>query len=523
MDGKNIVASTVSHRGQEMQGVIAISNGEEGPLVLYSPDAPDGMSFRQVADKAALEALFAQPQWAAYAKSKTSPLNPDGLGAVIRDYQDNNILSNLDRLARAKELTSDAHLKPIAGNFQDKLYKQLTQILIDKADFSSVSTAEVEKESTYNKALFGIHIASMFLDLLPAVGKGVSTAARLTRTGLRVVRSPGQSIVKLLNKPNRLAMIYSRYGGGGGAAKGATASPILRPVMSLPPSNSVIALPSDTKTVAQASTSASDLLSLPDISAHSVADSVLSGRPMRGDGTYQAGELFYVKYTDGTGVRKGYEISRNYKAESGIVRVIDPVTNKQVAFLQSAGNGEWRLCKMRGGQRTDPTRTSGTKRQFVQDGQSSSSSSVKRPRVPEKFPGEKADLAPAVRGENVYYHYTGNKASASINSDWHLQPSAKNLKGDMLPRGQGRHYFTDLGPEDMTQAELSRTIFGRRPHNNTTGKMTQYYEINTSGLTLMPTQNPHIFYVDTEFGIPLRYRGGSGNPVDRIIRKGPFH
>lgn len=515
VDGKNIIANTVSHLGQALQGVVVIGNGGDGPLVLYSPDAPDGMSFRQVADQAALEALFKQPQWRAYAKSKASPLNPDSLGAVIQDYKDGNIVKNLSRIGRFNELTSDAYLKPIQGNFQDTLYKQLTEVLIDNADVSTVSSAEVAKESAYNKTMFGIEIASMFMDLLPVIGKGISTAARITKAGLRVIRSPGQSIVSVLNKPNRLAMIYARYGGGGATA-GQTASPIMRPVLkALPPSRVIEPL---ANTTMAAGAPAPRLV--PDISAHSVPESLLAGRPIRGDGTYQVGDQFYVRYTDGTGVNKPYEISPIYNVEGGYVRVIDPQTKKTVAFLQSAGGGEWRQNKMLGGARGDAGQ--GVKRPGTLDIQPGPSGATKRPRTPEAFPGEKAGLEAPVKGENVYYHYTGNKASASINSDWHLQSSSKDLKGADLPRGQGRHYFTDLGPEDMTQDDLSRTIFGRRSGGNTKDKMTQFYEINTSGLTIMPTENPHIFYVDTKFSIPLKYRDGDGNPVDRIIKKGPF-
>lgn len=514
VDGKNIVANTVSHHGQALQGVIAIGNGEAGPLVLYTPDAPDGMSFRHVANQAALEALFEQPEWKAYARSKTSPLNPDSLAAVIQDYRDGDVIKNLKRVGKANELTSNAYLKPIQGDFQDALYKQLTEILLDKADLGSVSSAEVAKESAYNKTMFGIEIATQFMDLLPVIGKGISTAVRLTRSGLRVIRAPGQSIVRVLDKPNRLAMIYSRYGGG--AKTGNIASPIRHPV--LKPSLPARVVPlTHLELTGQGSAVAR---TLPDISAYSVPESLLDGRTMRGDGTYQVGEQFYVRYTDGTGVSKPYEISPVYKTESGYVRVIDPQTKNTVAFLQSAGEGQWRLNRMLGGAKGESSQ--GVKRPATLDIQAGSSNASKRPRTPEAFPGEKAELEAPVKGENVYYHYTGNNASASINADWHLQSSSKDLKGQPLPRGQGRHYFTDLRPEDTNQAEISRTIFGRRPGGNTQDKMTQYYEINTSGLTVMPTENPHIFYVDTKFAIPLKYRDGNGNAVNRIIKKGPF-
>lgn len=88
---------------------------------------------------------------------------------------------------------------------------------------------------------------------------------------------------------------------------------------------------------------------LPDFSAHAMPENFLEGRTLRGDGTYQVGERFFVRYTDGTDVSRVFEISRNYKIENGYVRVIEPATGKTAMFLESAGNGEWRLNTMKGG------------------------------------------------------------------------------------------------------------------------------------------------------------------------------
>ncbi|MFB3302790.1 dermonecrotic toxin domain-containing protein [Pseudomonas sp. AMR01] len=88
---------------------------------------------------------------------------------------------------------------------------------------------------------------------------------------------------------------------------------------------------------------------LPDFSAYAMPDNFLEGRTLRGDGTYQVGERFFVRYTDGTGVSRVFEISRNYKTENGYVRAIHPATGKTAMFLESAGNGEWRLNTMKGG------------------------------------------------------------------------------------------------------------------------------------------------------------------------------
>lgn len=414
VDGKTVVANTVSHYGQALQGVIAIGNGQDGPLVLYSPDAPDGISFREVANQAALSALFKEPGWRTYAISKTSPLDPDGVGAII----EGSMVENVERLGRINELGSNAYLTPIQGNFQDTLYKQLTEILIDKADVGSVSSDEVAKESRYNKSLFGIEVATMFMDLLPIVGKGVSTAARLTKAGLRVIRAPGQSIVNLLNKPNRLAMIYARYGDGSGMAAGSKASPIMRPVLQPPPISRVVAPLLNPMAVRQASVEEASARALPDISAHSVADSLLSGRTMRGDGTYQVGEQFYVRYTDGTGVSKPYEISPVYKVEGGPVRVIDAQTKKTVAFLQPAGEGEWRLNRLPGGIKSG---TPGSKKAsqpqaqkaLGRPGSSAPLAATNKPLV--NHPDWRSIVDSGLHnGQPVYIHYTSKEGAEAI-------------------------------------------------------------------------------------------------------------
>ncbi|WP_256344120.1 hypothetical protein [Pseudomonas costantinii] len=275
---------------------------------------------------------------------------------------------------------------------------------------------------------------------------------------------------------------------------------------------------------------------LPDLSAHSRPDSLLEGRTIKGDGTYQVGEQHYVRYTDGTGINKVFEISRVYKVNGGHVRVIDPANQKTVAFLEPTGNGEWRLNRLLGGVRPEAQQSVATGMSIIRPpaskrpaGQGSSGGVsggqpiAKRPKVPESFPGEKALMDPPVKGVNQFYHYTGKRSHDSIVRDWNLESSVLNPAGKPLSRGQGRHYFTDLAPEDMASTKISETIFGRRKHGNALDKMTHYYEVNTSGLTIMKTDNPHIFYVDTPFALPLKYRA-NGEPVSRIISHGetPF-
>lgn len=525
---ETISTSTVSFRGQILDGVFTIDNGKEGPLVLYSPDAPDGISFREVESQAALEKLFDSSGWSTYARKRKSPINPDNPVTILKDLLTGNKFETLDRMTRAKVLKSPAYRTPMTGNVLDALYKQRTQLLIDKADFSSVSTAEATRESNENKAMFGIEIATVFLDVLPVVGKGVSTAARFARSGLKLIRAPGRAVAGALARPGRMAMIYSRAGGAA-AHTPKPSGPILRPVSQLPSRSSALPTPPP---VPSAGAANGPQRSLPDFSAHALPDSVLSASTMRADGTYQVGQQFYVRYTDGTGSSKVFEISSIYKSEGGHVRIIDPSSKKTVAFLGEGGvKGEWRLNRMLGGIRGEEVaqiRSSGQKRPLGQ-GNAPGSSTVggsdnKRPKIPESFPGEKAAMDPPVKGKNIFYHYTGKKPHAAITASRCLEPSSSNLAGQPLPRGQRRHYFTDLAPQDMPTSQISEKIFGRRPHGNALDKMTHVYEVNTSGLNLVRSpDNPHIFYVDTPFDIPLTYRR-NGDLTSRIISHGetPF-
>ncbi|WP_254865900.1 HYD1 signature containing ADP-ribosyltransferase family protein [Pseudomonas fluorescens] len=278
---------------------------------------------------------------------------------------------------------------------------------------------------------------------------------------------------------------------------------------------------------------------LPDLSPHSLPDSLLEGRTVKGDGTYQVGEQHYVRYSDGTGINRVFEISRVYKVNGGHVRVIDPSNQKTVAFLAPTGTGEWRLNQLPGGIRPQAQQSAATGISMIRPpaskrsaGQSAASGVsggepvAKKTRLPESFPGEKALLDPPVKGTNRFYHYTGEKPHAAITASRYLEPSSSKLTGEALPRGKGRHYFTDLAPEDMPTTKISETIFGRRKHGNALDKMTHYYEINTTGLNMVKsTENPHIFYVETPFSIPLSYRTAPGSDLtSRIISHGetPF-
>ncbi|MBN2977282.1 dermonecrotic toxin domain-containing protein [Pseudomonas lactucae] len=517
VDGRTVTTHTVSSLGQRLQGVMAIGNNYNKSLVLFTPDAPDGRAFREVIDQAALEELLAKPEWETYVKSRKDPVDPNGLTKAVEDLKGQS-QRRLERLMSHEERSSHAYLKPMQGNFQDVMYTQLGRLTRALADARSVSNLEVDLKSYKNKFAFGLEVAVTFMDLLPVLGKGASALRRLAS----LARLPVRGAFSTLKNSRLLSTIYSRIGKGASAVK-RSGKPLLRPVVQPPAPSSSAGIRGSLVPPAPGATSAP----LPDLSAHALPDSLLSGRAMRGDGTYQVADQFYIRYTDGTGTPRIFEISPVYKAGEH-VRVIDPHSRKTVAFLSPANNGEWRLNRMFGGAPGDELLMRGRKRVIEQnaDAAGSSSSGVRPPldnkrlRLPGKFPGEKATLEPPVKGKNVFYHYTGKDSHASILADRSLAPSSRTLDGKQLPRTQGRHYFTDLAPTDQSVQETSKTIFGRRKHGNTLDKMTHYYEVNTSGLTVHPTQNPHIFYVETEFHIPLKYPDENSVPMNRIISHG---
>ncbi|WP_338510407.1 DUF6543 domain-containing protein [Pseudomonas trivialis] len=70
VDGKTVVANTMSFYGAPVQGVTVISSGGRSSRVLYSPEAPDGIAWRALASQQELETLMNKPEWQAYARAR---------------------------------------------------------------------------------------------------------------------------------------------------------------------------------------------------------------------------------------------------------------------------------------------------------------------------------------------------------------------------------------------------------------------------------------------------------------------
>ncbi|WP_330212888.1 membrane-targeted effector domain-containing toxin [Pseudomonas sp. Z18(2022)] len=359
VDGKTIVANAFVQNGLTVQGVMVIGNQSDSPLVLYTPDSPDGVVFREVADQSALNALMAKKEWQLYTANRKSPVEKDSV-TQLADRANSNWITTftnpqitLANLLINAPKTKDIgnKLKPISENIQDELYKQQVKMLIDNADAQSISSAEVAAQSKTNKIQFGIEVASIFLDLLPVAGKGVSLGIRLGKAGVKALRANTKVLPALIKNPALGRLIYADF------ATSAAGIPLYRS----PPLRPVTAA---TRTVPRAlpapSGPGSSTQALPnrDLSAYAVPNELIQGRPLRPDGTYNVGDNWYIRFTDSTGTNKVYQIDSAFHARSGMVNIVDPSAPLTVpkssrikASLLAAGNGEWRLSELPGGRR----------------------------------------------------------------------------------------------------------------------------------------------------------------------------
>lgn len=362
VDGQKVVANTLTHLSLPVNGVVVIGTKTDASLVLYTPDAPDGIGFREVADMQALNDLLNQKKWNLYVKSRQSKVKENdfvqavgyarkaiGVGQVD-PYEAGQLLTNLIRAGKGATI-----LKPVEGNLYNELYKQQVNQLIDTADAQSTSSAEVAAQSKANKVQFGIEVASIFLDVIPVIGRGISTGLRLGRAALTALRANHKILPSLISQPGRLRAVYADF------STVASGVPLVRntPLRPVPRATTVTAVPLAPAVPGQSVTAVQGASSLPtagpsravDLSAHIAKGVSLDGATLRADGTYQIADKWYIRYTDSTGVSRPYEIGSSYKARYGQANIIDQTSGARVANVQHAGGGEWRLNALPGGNR----------------------------------------------------------------------------------------------------------------------------------------------------------------------------
>lgn len=85
------------------------------------------------------------------------------------------------------------------------------------------------------------------------------------------------------------------------------------------------------------------------ITAHTVPESSLAGIRPDHRGIYQAGNRWYIRYTDDSGVNAPYEIRSDFRSSDNRVQIIDPDSRHPLLTVDTAGNGTWRRVTGAGG------------------------------------------------------------------------------------------------------------------------------------------------------------------------------
>ncbi|MEB0109575.1 membrane-targeted effector domain-containing toxin [Pseudomonas sp. MH9.3] len=359
VEGHEIRSYALVIDGKAVEGAFVIKSPSHPSLVLCTPNAPDGLTFRELVDQDSLKSLTEKPEWKRYIVNRTTPLDKYELIAKLTQYVPFDLVT---KAARDHEI--GISLKPTRGPLLDHLYQQQLALSMAKADAASTSTAEVNAASNYNKLVFGIDVASNLLDMVPVVGKGLSIINRLTKAGIKAFRAQGRSLPALLKNPNGWGAVYSDFtvaATGQNIVRQRGLRPVIsprlaitaRPAALVKPAIAGPSRPASGATATQvpgAQTSARA-----DLGEYAVPDAVLNGTLTPRNGIYlvdsPSGPRSFVRYTDSTDVNRLYEISPVYTFEGSIVRVIDPVTRRQVATMTSTGSGEWRLSQLPGGRR----------------------------------------------------------------------------------------------------------------------------------------------------------------------------
>ncbi|WP_338475597.1 membrane-targeted effector domain-containing toxin [Pseudomonas khavaziana] len=478
VDGKDIVANSLMQYGLPVQGVLVIGNQVDSSLVLYAPDAPDGVVFREVADQAALNTLLNKDEWIAYTARRKSPVNKDDFISFIETANKSlvnpltikNPLEMISLFVQALKLKGgDTTLEPVTGNVEDHLYKQHVQLVIDKADYQSVSSAEVAAQSKINKVEFGIEVGMLLLDLVPILGKGLSAGVRLGKAAMTALRANSRLLPHLIRSPGLGRGIYADFTLAAARIPNLRAAP-MRPVFSasttagtnpirpgaraLPApagSGSAPAIASTSAAVERGLVQTSPLVAAPsrDLSAYAMPNDIIRGRTLGTNGTYNVDNDWYIRFTDNTGVSKVYQIDSAFHASSGYANIIDPnapvtasKSSRIVASVQHAGNGEWRLNRLPGGAPTPVSSTSGT--ESVEATTSSSQASAKKLTESEYFS--------LTNGSLVEQHFTPTKLP--VFRTWFRRDMARFYRniltpGQMPPRPPRLELSPGTSPADL--------------------------------------------------------------------------
>ncbi|KTC63985.1 hypothetical protein AO262_08195 [Pseudomonas fluorescens ABAC62] len=175
---------------QLVHGIFVISIDSAPEMVLYVQDAPDGKALREVVSEAHLRNLLLLPHWQAYLRQRLAVSDPavvnkvlvPGAGLVMR-------------------------LVPCEVPVLPELYRLMVARLKLQVAKGAVSNAQVARQSTFNRIMFGVEVAGHLLDMVPWATQWVSSVlgrwGRLARTVVQDCRNRGHHVPGLIIQSGR--------------------------------------------------------------------------------------------------------------------------------------------------------------------------------------------------------------------------------------------------------------------------------------------------------------------------------
>lgn len=182
VDGQAVIVNALlfnpansARGGQRVNGVLVVSTDIDESIVLYTPDAPDGLLLREVKTEGDFARMVnSSSAWQAYLQARL-PANT--------------------RLINPR-------LAPHTENFLEALYRQNVLHLIQQVDAQTISNEERDSQSTFNKVLFGVEVVTTLLGMFPWATQRAFSAlgwlGTMARTGLHTWRRSGQTIPGLI-------------------------------------------------------------------------------------------------------------------------------------------------------------------------------------------------------------------------------------------------------------------------------------------------------------------------------------
>ncbi|ASV37483.1 hypothetical protein CI807_15255 [Pseudomonas sp. NS1(2017)] len=347
---------------QWVQGLVLISTDQDAELVLYAPDAPDGLELRELRSEVELIALLGREAWRSYLMDRLSVRSMAVMTNLLLPGFEYMRFSEVVQYFVAGSPETEERLPPLIvqrmrcrGDLLHGMYYLQVLRLLELAQRGSVTNAQVSFQSTFNKVMFGIEVVGTLLDMLPWVGFWITSNirlwGRLARTAVRTFRTRGQSIPGMIVREGHgrrwLSMQFATASAPSVGIRplavhpvffrssAASAQPFLQ-VPRMPEPVSVI--PSAWKTSAVRVDEATLLL---------------RGLEPNSRGVYRTATGEYlIRTVDARGRALVFRIKSDFRLYEGggaTVQVIDARSRNEVGFLQAGEQGQWQPAGASGG------------------------------------------------------------------------------------------------------------------------------------------------------------------------------